>query len=65
MTDCVSNARSSPICQPEGKRKTREQINNITSYIDGSNIYGINIIAPLVRDGNCKLFHNVFNCIFK
>ena len=52
--DCVSLVRSFPVCQPAGRRVTREQISNITSYVDGSNIYGINITAPLVRNGNCK-----------
>ena len=46
MTDCVSNARSFPICQPVGKRKTREQISNITSYVDDSNIYMVQISQP-------------------
>ena len=53
-SDCVSLVRSFPVCQQAGRRVQREQISNITSYVDGSNIYGINITAPLVRNGNCK-----------
>ena len=51
--------RSFPVCQQAGRRVQREQISSITLYVDGSNIYGINITAPLVRNRN-KYARNFF-----
>ena len=38
-TKCVSFVRSFVICQGQ-KREERQQMNKVTSYIDGSMIYG-------------------------
>ena len=40
MTDCLPFSRSDAICNQNGHR---EQINALSSYIDGSNIYGSDI----------------------
>ena len=48
--------RSFPVCQGV-KREERQQISNITSYIDASMVYGsTKFILSQVRDGNSKLF---------
>ena len=56
---CVSFVRSFPVCQGS-KREQREQISNITSYIDGSMIYGsTDFVASRVRKGKCKQNYNI------
>lgn len=64
QSQCVSFVRSFPVCQGP-KRESREQISNITSYIDGSMIYGsTDFVAGKVRDGNCKLLCYISDAIF-
>ena len=51
--DCLSLRRSLPTCDvsPGGFYAAREQLNALTSYIDGSNVYGSNeIIGNAVRE---------------
>ena len=57
QSQCVSFVRSFPVCQG-AKRESREQISNITSYVDGSMIYGsTDFVNGQVRDGDCKLLN--------
>ena len=42
LTDCLPFSRSDAICGADGRR---EQMNAITAYVDGSNIYGSDIIT--------------------
>ena len=55
--------RSFPVCQGE-KREERQQISNITSYIDASMVYGsTEFVLSQVRDGNSKFFKMFYSAI--
>ena len=62
-SECVPFVRSFPVCQGE-KREERQQISNITSYIDASMVYGsTEFVLSQVRDGNSKLFKMFYSKI--
>lgn len=62
-SECVPFVRSFPVCQGE-KREERQQISNITSYIDASMVYGsTEFVLSQVRDGNSKLFNMFYSAI--
>ena len=51
---CIAFRRSLPVCNPRPNTLyPREQINTLTSYVDGSQVYGSNVtIAKFLRSGN-------------
>ena len=56
LRQCVPFIRSFAACQADpANREQRQQVNDLTHYIDGSNIYGsTDFVAKLIRNETGK-----------
>ena len=56
LRQCVPFVRSFAACQADPAiREQRQQVGNITHYVDGSNIYGsVDFLAEQLRNVTCK-----------
>ena len=62
-TRCINFTRSSSVCLANefGRIKKREQVNELTAFVDGSQVYGSDDgLAKILRSSNGKYFSNAY-----